>query len=326
MKLVGDFDIVIKDMSENAPEFVNRSSVKKDADQEKTHILPAYEPELFREKIAVLNVDDSVKDKINIWWRTIDRTASWMDRANNALGLKDLPKQEKEDVNFGLDSVNAYFEEINASLKDLLAFKPSTIRKWGGELLDFFSDSKVSEDAENLYSKIDHFNQRAKSPSTNQIIAFCEAFKETHIINDTKAMRMKIAQWSFEEMVALFPKIKMWRQFEGISEPEMIDIVDIEKSELVDALKSDLWTAEEISKWQKIYETNRKSMGKFRFEEPVKKSFEFLFRSALGAVSPKYSAVHILKEAENVFQGIKDDDTLREAWDNEAKQDGEIDK
>jgi hypothetical protein len=311
-------------MIENMPEFATDSaSTQADSRLGKTRILPVYRLDLFRDKIAGLDILDTQMDRISIWWRTIDRTAAWVGRTNSVLAIEDLPKQEREDAETGLASINTAFEEINSSLNDLLASKPSKIRQLSRGVIDFISPRKENDKADRLGEKIFDFNKEIRGPQTDQIIAFCEAYNETRDLNDTKSMRMKIAQLAFEEMVALFPRIRMWYQYEGIPEPTTVDQIDEEKDELVAALKSDLWDSDEIMKWQSVYEQNRKSMGKFRFEESVKKSFKFIFRSALGKTSPKYSAMHILIEAENVFQGIKDDDTLKEAWDYAAEQEEE---
>jgi hypothetical protein len=309
-------------ISEGQP--IGNLLIQHDSQQKVTRLLPPYKLELFRDKIVSLGLLKSQMDDINIWWRTIDSSTAFAKRADLALSIKDLPKEEKEDIETRLKNINPTFEYINLSLNSILTIPKTTrIKELGKEIISLISPKKEKAIAKEIDKKIQKFEEKKNSPSINQIIAFCEAFQETNGLNDTKTMRMKVSQWAFEEMIALFPRMKFRYQYNGIPEPTTVDQVDEEKSELVNALKSELWTPEETKKWQNIYEQNRKNMGKFRFEKPVKDGFEYIFRSALGEVSAKYSAIYALAKTENVFQGIRNDSTLQEYWDYEAEQEEE---
>lgn len=311
-------------MSINEGQPIGNLLIQQDLQPKVARLLPPYKLELFRDKIVSLGLLESQMDDINIWWRTIDSSTAFAKRADLALSTKDLPKQEKEDVKTHLNSINPTFKHINSSLNSILTIPKTTrIKELGREIISLISPKKEKAVAEEIDGKIQEFEEKKKSPSTNQIIAFCEAFQETNGLNDIKTMRMKVSQWAFEEMIALFPRMKLKYQYNGIPEPTTVDQIDEEKNELINALKNELWTPDETKKWQSIYEQNRKTMGKFRFEENVKNGFEFIFRSALGKVSTKYSAIYTLVETENVFQGIRNDSTLQEYWDYEAEQEEE---
>lgn len=306
------------EMNENLPEFIESIPVKTEPVVEKTDILPPYSIELFKEKIVGLSDDVSQINNINIWWRTIDRSAAWVKRANLALTVDGLPKQEKVDAEFRFDNIDSTFKDINSSLNDLLTFEPNKIKK----ILNFMSISlnKGAKKVERLSDEILRFDEIIHNPLKNQIIAFSEAFNETRDLNNTKKMRMKIAQWAFEETIVLFPRIQMRYQNAGVPEPTTVDMIDEEKSELVDALKGELWRPEEVEKWKKIYEQNRNNMDNFSFNESVIEKFEFLFGSALGKIPEEeiISAIRSLIVAEDVIKGVKNNNTLKNAWDHEA--------
>lgn len=282
--------------------------------------LPKYSLELFRNNLAKYDVDEGYLNSINVWWRTVDKTGAWVKRAEAALATPALPRPEMTDVTTAIKGATPAFEAVNVSLNNLLTAEAQKNNPIVGLAKEIFNTQARKKQIVNISDLITNFKSGFWSDSTDQVVAFCEAFGETSALNDPKTMRLKIAQWSFEELITLFPRLKMSYQSKGVDTPTTIDQIDIEKDELIEALKSDPWTPEETEKWQKIYEDNRKTMGKFHFEDSVKDSFDFLFRCTQGKVSPENSAIKILHTAQKILEGIADDDTLQDSWDYESEE------
>lgn len=293
--------------------------VKSDASEMACN-LPPYSIKSFREIFAPWGIRDQEKDEINMWWRQNDKIALKVNRYQDAINSSSLPIPESRDSKKSFKDLSLEFSTINLSINSFInAPKPNRFIKFVRESTSLFGTIfKEEEMVQNIASKISDFNEKLNS--NDQIIALCEAIKETEGLNDPATMRTKIAQWAFEEMFSLFPYLKINYMYEAGELPSTVDDLEQEKSELISALKGDVWTSKELAKWKRVFNKNRKLMDRLDFETDIKLSFNYIFNCTLGKVSPNISAVIMLRKVEEVWQGIGEDNTLQEVWDYELEK------
>lgn len=292
--------------------------------------LPKYSLSLFRDKVAIIpGVDESDLNLINVWWQKVDSKTAWVARFKAA--VKCLPKGTPEtvDARAAFRGCDIYFRDVNDSLASLLRLpddnfvmkiwiRPalSIIGKFGLRRTLFDETAKLIRDFQSRYETVEN----------DQVIAICEAMVECGG-SQANAVRLKVAQWGFEEVFRLFKMLELKVKVGGVDELTTVDDLGAEKLELEEAIHTEPWSSEKREYFRRIFNRMRKAMDQLQFETETKLAFNRAFDYATGHAGKTVSAIDILRTVEAVWQGIEADNTLQEFWESEQeKLDEELEK
>ncbi len=265
----------------------------------------------FRENFAGLDIDDEEKDTIYTWWVEVERTEGFLERLFAATSFSSLPDQERKDAEKSYKASAKRVSVINTNIRDFLN-KPKS-----------FTNLFTSNDAQyarGIVTLIENLDEESPLKFYQQVIAVCEAIEVTKDLKQgEKVIRQKIAQWGFQEMMALMPYWKLIYQYDlEIETPTTVDPLEMERAELIDSLKRDRWDNKERAQWRAIYKNFTKVMKAYEFYPEVKRDFKYVYDMAMGVGDlQKTSAIKILFKVEEAFTGIGNDPTLQDAWEEE---------
>ena len=279
----------------------------------------------FRENFAQLDFDTDYKDTIFNWWREVKKRSGYFVRFEAATNLEGVPKLEKNEAKKNLAETRAGFDVINASIISFIEKPKATLKDAIRRAVqNIYRTPPEVEQANAIAVAIEEYKE-TYDLENEQVIAVCEAISETRDLGQSEeVIRQKIAQHGFEEMGTLFPYQRFAYLYEAGEEPTTVDPLESEKSELITAIKGELWTGKERRKYRSLYNRLRKMMDRLKFETEVKTGFNMVFDLAIGEASlSRNSAIEILNRVENVWVGIQSDSTLQEAWEYELEQEEE---
>ncbi|HCQ31397.1 TPA: hypothetical protein DIU27_03385 [Candidatus Collierbacteria bacterium] len=290
-------------------------------ERNKSH-LPRYTLELFREKIAVIDVGEDAQDKINLWWRQAAEVQEWIERFQQATKLLTPATPEKQDANAALKGCPELFGEINNKLKALVS------RKTGYSVRTLWVDPILRQlgrqlpeitQAEEIVATIQSFDKKYWTRDNDQVIAICEAINERGV-GDLEQIRMLVAQWSFQEFIESIPRQNLHHLFKDLADQTLVDDLELEKMELQTALAGHPWSSEKREKFRRLHHRLRHAMDDLNAEEQVKRDFDEAFKYATGDLGKSVSAIDILRNAEAAWDGFKRDSTLQAFWRHEQNK------
>lgn len=284
--------------------------------------LPAYDRDLLVDKIGRYPIFEGDLDKVSLWWQESATKMAWVERFQRVISLLPKGSPEKSDAIRAFAGCDEMMEEANSLLNALLERKyvEGVLGFFVEPYLKFFRVRKEMRNLDRLVELIEKWNDRYWTTEMDQILVDCEVMVEGLRIESATEMRLEIAQQVFEEMIQLFPMQKLAHLFEDIDEQTTIDEMEIEKMELMDAVRGDPWRSEEREQYRRIYKRLRHVMDEFDFETEVKRGFTMAFAYATGHIGKTVSSIDILQNGEKTWQGIKDDSTLQEFWDYEQEK------
>ncbi|KKT39689.1 hypothetical protein A3K29_02410 [Candidatus Collierbacteria bacterium RIFOXYB2_FULL_46_14] len=284
--------------------------------------LPRYTLDLFKEKIAVIDVGEDAQNKINLWWRQAADVQDWIERFQKATKLLTPATPEKQDANAALSGCPDLFDEINDKLRVLISrntgFSARTLLIYP-ILSQFGRQSPEITQAEDLVATINSFDKKYWTRDNDQVIAVCEAINERGVA-DLEMIRLLVAQWSFQEFVESIPRQKLHHLFEGMEDQSLVDDLELEKMEIQTALAGHPWSGEKKEKFRRLHRRLRKAMDDLDAEEQVKRDFDEAFKYAVGDLGKTVSAIDILRNAEAAWDGFKRDSTLKAFWEYEQEK------
>lgn len=282
----------------------------------------------FRKNFAQLDLGWYSEEKLNRifnWWRDVKKRNEYFGRLKAATDLEGVPKLEKTDSKKDLEETRIGYDVINASINAFIEHPKTTLKDAIRRIFQgIYTTPPEIKQAITIADAIEEYLS-TYDLENEQIIAVCEAISETRDLGQSEEIiRQKIAQHGFEEMMTIFPYYRFAYLYEAGEEPTTVDHLESEKSELISAIKGELWTGKERRKYRSIFKRFRKMMDRLEFETEVKTGFNFVFDLAIGEASlSRNSAIEILKRIEDVWFGIQEDSTLKEAWEYELEQEEE---
>lgn len=284
-------------------------------------LLAKYQEDLFRDKFIVSDVDDDDLDTINLWWQTAEKRARWVSRFKSAVdGLPDRIL-EKREAQLVFDNCDLRFSRINEMVEGILGLPTEKfIERFVQPVLSLF-DKKATraKKIEEVAQAMREFSRKWETNVVDQVIAISEAINESGVTR-TDEIRMRVAQWGFEEFMRNFLLLELKVKYGEIDLPTTVDDLETEQMELTQALSIEPWGMERAEKFKKEFVVIRKAMDSLKFETEVKRGFKRAFDHAVGVREQTLSAIELLKNIEEVWQGFVDDDTLEEFWEWEQEE------
>ncbi|NTU61265.1 MAG: hypothetical protein HGA95_02920 [Caldiserica bacterium] len=292
-------------------------------DSKTVFAIPRYSDEVARNMIAAVygvEADDAIT--VGDWWKRINiRLQSVIRFQKAAYGLRKATP-EKEDAVRVYKQYLAEVNEICVNLEKILSTSNEgfVMNTWFRPMLSyvFSKPSKKASVIAKTAQMIRDFENHLETDRVGQIIAVAEAIVESDESN-LYLVRLKVAQWAFEELLGLFKKYELDVKLGGIDELTTVDEPDMERFELENALACEPWKSVVREKNRRIFHRIREAMDRLKFEEKTKRRFNRVFDYATGHVGLSVSAMDILNTCESAWQGIKEDDTLREFWQAEQE-------
>jgi hypothetical protein len=257
---------------------------------------------------------------VDLWWKMVEKRSAWVARSTAAVG--GLPKgtPERSEASAIFKGCGEAFDQINLKLSDLLQTPNDgyIMRTWVRPALGLFgSQSPKKKKFDEVLERINDFCNRYESIENDQIIAAVEAIST--FSDNLNLIRMKVAQWAFEELFRNFKLLELAVKVGGIVTPTTIDDLETEKLELVGALTDRSWNTVEREKYRRVFNRIRRAMDFLEFETEIKIGFNRAFGYATGHIGKTVSAIVILQNIEAVWQGLVDDSTLQEFWKSEQE-------
>lgn len=289
--------------------------------EDKKKALPEYSEELFREKIAVLNMDEEEKHALDLWWQQEAELSDWLARSEKISDALPSGSPEKQDARAAFKGAREVYDEINARLTELIERPtvPSARSLLVEPILSQFRVSPEVVEANTLAQMTEDFKDKYWTLENDQIVAISEAVIETGSM-DLERVRMQVAQWSFEEFIESIPRQKLYILYRGMENQSLVDELEIEKMELKSALARQPWSSEKREKFRRLHHRLLDVMDTIGVPGQTKRDFNEAFDYATGHRGKTVSAMDILQNAEAAWFGFKNDATLQEFWQYEQEK------
>lgn len=244
-------------------------------------------PDYEREDGQVSGRAKDTLDSINIWWRTVNKTQEGLKRFKAAFSLFGLPRLESKQA-------REEYEDAQHVANQVI---------WGIDL--FLHSTKPSWDkVKEVEDTVESWNDR--KPSDSQDVALCEAISETSNLGLSEAeMRQKIAQYAWDELMAIFPYAKVRDEVLTTQ-----DDLEIEKQELKEAIEGPLWNVDDHRKSGVDFRKYKGQIKKGEYELALRRAFKFLYNCAKGEIPKNKSAINILRVQEEILKRLYEEDAF----------------
>lgn len=287
--------------------------------------LPKWNRELFTNVVLVrAGIEyESDQQTLNGWWYEQDKYFAWLNRLEKAYENCPLKPETSEGRRLYRNALNA-FNEINLLYNKLLGQKSHwALELWYWPIFTQFKDRPESEIVSRLVELIDSFLDQYWTNTIDRTIAVLEAVAIPQArAQDPSVIRQKIAQWSAEEMIALYNRAKA-NYLAGYDLPSTVDELDIELRELSDAVNGPLWDRQERKHIRKQLRQVRKGMSAFCVDTQAIIDLNDLYRYCGGEIGQSVSITTILTNTESTFEALISDRTQKEFWDQEYEDNDE---
>lgn len=254
--------------------------------------IPKYSPDAFgkfvhltpdwdREENRPVGRAKDILDAINIWWRSAQDNQAGLDRFKAAFSSAGLPKLERSQAQ------DAY-EEAQQTANDIIR----------GIDLVRLQNKPTWDKVETIAGTIDRWDIRRSADT--QIVALCEAISQTGDLGLTEQeMRQKIAQYAWDELIALFPYAKASGYVQTT-----VDELEVEKAEFVEAIRGPFWNENDRRNAGVDFRTYRAQIKKGDMHVRLRRAFKSLYEYAKGDIPQTKSSLDILRLQEEILVAL----------------------
>lgn len=221
-------------------------------------------------------------DKIYLWWAVSADVDEVTQKFEQFLSSEGIPELERGQCSKILESRKEDISRVYDGLNKFVAAKKP---KW--------------ESAEKIYGNMREVNRR--SHDDVHAVALLESIAATaYVGNDEKAIRRKIAQGAWGEMLLSDQYNKLYRRADVSERANVLDDYQTERDELTQSLKSKLWDEKRIAEQGVVYSELQKKAQAYRDEELLD-GLEKVWNEVSGAGKGEMSALDILVVAQDVL-------------------------
>lgn len=271
------------------------------------------------EKIIRLNIGDSYKDEIILWWKENPKTLQKLIELKKVSMSINVPKNEAKEIKETYDDTLTRFVTANNNLISFVGERKqrnNLVRNVLNAYATAFHLSHDEDKAIGVDDAIINFKRVEKNMELTTGIA--NAIIDTRGSNpNDSAFRIKTAQHVFQEM---FDQMLIGRIISVHDiDTEISAIIDSPKTEQIDltsAFLSNPWTGDERKKMLRNFNKLKRVLDKLEADTSEKIGLNTLWRWANGKLPKDSSVFKILEYANELDQNITD--TVAEAWQAEA--------
>lgn len=238
----------------------------------------------FVEASGIIFFSKDKLDKLYYWWVDYSKGDALSDRFKSAISGQ-LPEPESRDASAILGQ---RLKALEVARKGIINFVKAAEPKWGW--------------TKPIFKAIDEMNE--EQSNVEQAAALCEALNETKgEWRDETIMRRLVAQWAWEDFFNAAIYANLHYQADTGESVTTTGDIEAEKTEIIAALRKDVWDEKKIREQRKIYR-KWKSMIIDNYDEETAYSLKLVWDSIRGKAAKSTSAIEILQAAERVLRDL----------------------